>query len=188
MAARVYERFDSDFANKCLEAAVAAWEWLVQHPDAPGFKNPPEISTGEYGDEMDKDERYWAAAELYRTTGKAEYHQAFLQLAKLDFPKYGLGWGDMGGYGTIAYLLNGVDQADSALHTSLKEGLLVEAERLVQQSREDGYQISLKEEDYIWGSNMLVMNNAMLLLVAEYFSDDSIFAESALDQIGRAHV
>ena len=183
MAARVYEPFDPAYAKKCLEAAVAAWKWLVQHPDVPGFTNPPEISTGEYGDETDKDERYWAAAELYRTTGEPEYHQAVLQLAELSFPKYSLGWADMGGYGTFAYLLNGVDQAENALYTSLKEGLLVEAERLVQQSREDGYQISLKEEDYIWGSNMLVMNNAMLLLVAEYFSDDSIFAECALDHL-----
>lgn len=183
IAARVYEPFDSAYAKKCLDAAVAAWQWLVQHPDAPGFTNPPEISTGEYGDETDKDERYWAAAELYRTTGEAEYHQAVLQLAQLDFPKYSLGWADMGGYGTLAYLLNDVDQTDSDLYTSLKEGLLAEAERLVQQSREEGYQISLKEEDYIWGSNMLVMNNAMLLLLAEHFSDDSIFAECALDHL-----
>lgn len=183
MAARVYQPFDSAYAKKCLNAATLAWEWLVQHPDVPGFTNPPEISTGEYGDRNDKDERYWAAAELYRTTGNEEYHQAVLQLAQLSFPKYSLGWADMGGYGTLAYLLNDEDQADRALYASLKEGLIAEAERLVKLSREDGYRISLKEEDYIWGSNMLVMNNAMLLLLAEYFSDDSSFADCALDHL-----
>lgn len=96
MAARIYEPFDSAYAKKCLDAATLAWEWLVQHPDAPGFINPPEISTGEYGDGNDKDERYWAAAELYRTTGKEEYHQAVLQLVQLSFSKYSLGWADMG--------------------------------------------------------------------------------------------
>ncbi|MNO28160.1 Endoglucanase D precursor [compost metagenome] len=183
MAARVYEPFDSTYANKCLDAAILAWDWLIQHPVAPGFTNPPEISTGEYGDGVDKDERYWAAAELYRTTGKEEYHQAFLQLVQLAFPKYSLGWADMGGYGTLAYLLNGEEQADTALYASLKEGLITEAEQLVQQSGEDGYRISLKEDDYIWGSNMLVMNNAMLLLVAEYFSGNSSFADCALDHL-----
>ncbi|WP_449603553.1 glycoside hydrolase family 9 protein [Paenibacillus sp. Marseille-Q9583] len=183
MAARIYEPFDSAYAKKCLDAATLAWEWLVHHPDAPGFINPPEISTGEYGDENDKDERYWAAAELYRTTGKEEYHQAILQLVQLSFSKYSLGWADMGGYGTLAYLLNGEDLADRALYASLREGLLAEAERLVEQSREDGYRISLKEDDYIWGSNMLVMNNAMLLVVAEYFSGDSSFADCALDHL-----
>lgn len=183
MAARVYEPFDSAYAKKCLEAAVMAWGWLVQHPDVPGFTNPPEISTGEYGDSNDKDERYWAAAELYRTTGKEEYHQAFLELAQLDFPKYSLGWGDMGCYGTLAYLLNGEDHADSDVYNSLKEGLLAEAERLAEQSRADGYKISLTEEDYIWGSNMLVMNNAMLLLAAEHISGESAFADCALDHL-----
>lgn len=183
MAARVYEPFDSAYAKKCLEAAVMAWGWLVQHPDVPGFTNPPEISTGEYGDSNDKDERYWAAAELYRTTGEEEYHQAFLELAQLDFPKYSLGWGDMGCYGTLAYLLNGEDHADSGVYNSLKEGLLAEAERLAEQSQADGYKISLTEEDYIWGSNMLVMNNAMLLLVAEHVSGESAFADCALDHL-----
>ncbi|WP_339247215.1 glycoside hydrolase family 9 protein [Paenibacillus sp. FSL F4-0243] len=183
MAARIYEPFDSAYAKKCLDAATLAWEWLIQHPDAPGFINPPEISTGEYGDGNDKDERYWAAAELYRTTGKEEYHQAVLQLVQLSFSKYSLGWADMGGYGTLAYLLNGEDLADRALYASLREGLLAEAGCLSEQSREDGYRISLKEEDYIWGSNMLVMNNAMLLLVAEYFSGDSSFADCALDHL-----
>jgi endoglucanase len=183
MAARIYEPFDSAYAKKCLDAATLAWEWLVQHPDAPGFINPPEISTGEYGDGNDKDERYWAAAELYRTTGKEEYHHAVMQLVELSFPKYSLGWADMGGYGTLAYLLNGEDLSDRALYASLRGGLLAEADRLVEQSRGDGYRISLKEDDYIWGSNMLVMNNAMLLVVAEYFSDDMSFADCALDHL-----
>lgn len=69
------------------------------------------------------------------------------------------------------------------MYASLREGLLAEAGCLSEQSREDGYRISLKEEDYIWGSNMLVMNNAMLLLVAEYFSGDSSFADCALDHL-----
>lgn len=183
MAARVYEPFDSAYAKRCLVAATLAWEWLVQHPDVPGFTNPLEISTGEYGDGIDKDERYWAAAELYRTTGNEEYHQAVLQLVKLEFPRYSLGWADMGGYGTLAYLLKGEEQADRTLYTSLKKGLIAEAERLAEVSRKDGFRISLKEEDYIWGSNMLVMNNAMLLLAAEYFSGDSSFADCALDHL-----
>lgn len=47
-----------------------------------GFKNPPDIFTGEYGDPCDTDERYWAAAELYKTFGNAEYREAFEELAK----------------------------------------------------------------------------------------------------------
>ncbi|MRN52668.1 glycoside hydrolase family 9 protein [Paenibacillus monticola] len=183
LSARIYAPLDAAYAAKCLKAALAAWEWLMQHPAEPGFTNPPEITTGEYGDEVDDDEHYWAAAELYRTTGEEKYHQAFQELALRSFPKFSLGWADMGGYGTLAYLLNGEQHADSVLYSSLKEGLLTEAERLSQVSLEDGYLISLKEEDYIWGSNMLVMNNAMLLLAAEHCSGDSRFAVCAQDHL-----
>ncbi|MCL6606084.1 MAG: glycoside hydrolase family 9 protein [Paenibacillus sp.] len=183
MASRIYKPFDEMYAQKCLDAAKAAWSWLEDHPEVTGFKNPPEISTGEYGDEEDLDERYWAAAELYRVTGEAAYHESFMKLAEQTFPKYMLGWGDMGGYGSVAYLLNGEEKAENLLYISLKEGLLTEARRLMDQSVQDGYLISLKEEDYIWGSNMLVMNNAMLLLLAEHLSGDSNFADCALDHL-----
>ncbi|WP_310832746.1 glycoside hydrolase family 9 protein [Paenibacillus pedocola] len=183
MAARIYKPFDESYADRCLKAAVAGWQWLEQHPEEPGFKNPPQITTGEYGDAEDHDERFWAAAELYRTTGEEVYHKAVQALSRLPFPKFSLGWADMGGYGTLAYLLNGEAQGDVALYTSLKEGLLAEAEQLVQVSNLDGYLISLREEDYIWGSNMLVMNNAMLLLAAEHFSGEARYADCALDHL-----
>ncbi|MCE3200438.1 glycoside hydrolase family 9 protein [Paenibacillus sonchi] len=183
MAARVYEPYDQAYARRCLAAAQAAWTWLEQHPGVPGFTNPPGITTGEYGDGNDQDERFWAAAELYRTTGGEVYHEAAQALAKQPFPKYSLGWADMGGYGTLAYLLSGESAAQTALYASLKQGLLAEADRLVRQSRDDGYRISLREEDYIWGSNMLVMNNAMLLLAAEHFSGNPAYAGCALDHL-----
>ena len=183
MASRIYEPFDQPYAQKCLDAAISAWKWLENYPVVPGFKNPAEITTGEYGDEQDLDERYWAAAELYRATGEEKYHEAFKALAVHPFPKYMLGWADMGGYGSMAYLLHGEEKAESSLYLSLKEGLLAEAHHLVDLSRQDGYLISLQEEDYIWGSNMLVMNNAMLLLFAEYLSGDASFADCAIDHL-----
>ncbi|KAI7250607.1 hypothetical protein KC345_g11644, partial [Hortaea werneckii] len=99
MASRSYAPFDEAYAARCLEAAFAAWNWLAAHPDAPGFTNPPGITTGEYGDDEVNDERFWAAAELFRTTGDEQFHTAVRELAQLSFPKYSFGWADMGGYG-----------------------------------------------------------------------------------------
>ncbi|ETT63552.1 glycoside hydrolase [Paenibacillus sp. FSL R7-277] len=183
MAARIYKPFDEAYAARCLEAARAAWSWLIEHPHVPGFTNPRGITTGEYGDKVDSDERFWAAAELFRTTGDEQFHSAALELAKLPFPKYSFGWGDMGGYGTLAYLLIGEAGTLPSLYAELREGLLAEADRLVRQSRHDGYRISLLEQDYIWGSNMLVMNHAMLLLAAEHFSGEQEYAACALDHL-----
>lgn len=183
MAARIYMPFDSDFAESCLKAAIVAWNWLEANPTVPGFKNPSDITTGEYGDEQDLDERYWAAAELFRSTGDESYHRAFQALSKETFSKIQLGWADMGGYGTISYLLHGEEQVNKSLYTELKKEWLKEANRLVQQGNQDGYLISLRSEDYIWGSNMLVLNNAMVLLIAYGLHEDPDYETCALNHL-----
>ncbi|AYB47425.1 glycoside hydrolase [Paenibacillus lautus] len=166
MSARIYSPYDEAFAASCLKASERAWAWLEDHPDEPGFRNPAEIATGEYGDGQDADERYWAAAELYRTTGETPYHEAFRALAKQgSFGKYELGWADMGGYGTFAYLMSEQEE-EPELAQELMAGLLRRADELAAVSDRDGYGLSLLPDQYIWGSNMLVMNHAMLLLVA----------------------
>lgn len=183
MASRILRPFDEVFADRCLEAAKRAWQWLLDHPEVPGFKNPQDIGTGEYGDEQDLDERYWAAAELFRTTGDETYHTHFKALAAQQFPKYELGWADMGGYGTFAYLLQDSAKGDNALLNWLKDGLLEEADKLAAISTADGYGISLTSADYIWGSNMVVMNRAMLLLIAYHLSGNDKYEAMALDHI-----
>ncbi|RXJ02090.1 glycoside hydrolase [Anaerobacillus alkaliphilus] len=182
-AARVYQSYDQVFANRCLEAALLSWGWLQANPKVSGFNNPKEIVTGEYGDEVDIDERYWAAAELYRTTGQDQFHQEFLMLAKENFPKYSLGWADVGGYGTIAYLLHEIENGNCEVYQELAEGLLKHADELVKKSNNDGYFISLQENEYIWGSNMEVMNNGMILLIAELVSGKSSYSSCALDHV-----
>ncbi|CAM3369327.1 glycoside hydrolase family 9 protein [Paenibacillus lupini] len=182
MAARVYDRFDAAFASSCLIAAEAAWEWLTLHPEYPGFRNPSSIVTGEYGDKLDTDERYWAAAELYRTTGEARYHEAFQQLAEFSFDKYELGWADMGGYGTISYLMSERER-EAGLAEQLQAGLQEEAGKLAAVCRQDGFGISLLPEQYIWGSNMVLLNQAMLLLIADRLGGTTAYERLVLDHI-----
>lgn len=183
MAARIYRLFDGAFADRCLDAAKRAWRWLLDHPEVPGFKNPADIGTGEYGDAQDLDERYWAAAELFRATGDEAFHEAFKRLALQQFPKFELGWADMGAYGSLAYLLDGPENTDPALYARLKEELLTEADKLLAICSGDGYGISLTPADYIWGSNMVVMNRAMLLLMAFRFGGKTEYEHAALDHV-----
>ena len=90
IAARVYKPYDPKFAARALDAARKAWAWTEKYPNVT-FSNPPGISTGEYGDDDCPDERLWAAAELWRTTGEAPYNDFFLKnyadfLPNLDSP------------------------------------------------------------------------------------------------------
>ncbi|URN95651.1 MAG: glycoside hydrolase family 9 protein [Candidatus Pristimantibacillus lignocellulolyticus] len=183
LAARIYQSIDENYAVHCLQQAKFAWKWLEEHPSYPDFHNPTDVETGEYGDPVDHDERYWAAAELYRTTGEAKYHEVFLDLVReQDFDHYQLGWTDMGGYGTICYLLTEHDQ-DKAVVALLRNGLQQRVTQLVEISKQDGYGISMLPEHYVWGSNMNVMNNAMLLLIA-----DKLCSTSQYEAVVAQHV
>lgn len=183
MAARIYRPFDAGYADRCLAAALRAWDWLQANPDAPIFKNPEDVHTGEYGDTCDDDERFWAAAELYRTTGEARFHKEAKRLAALPFSKTELGWADVGGYGTLACLLQEEHRIDPALRVDLLDAWKARADKIVQTAAADGFGVSLGVKDYIWGSNMLVMNNAMHLLLAHRFFGDPAYEQTALDQV-----
>ncbi|KAB8125811.1 glycoside hydrolase [Gracilibacillus oryzae] len=183
VASRVYKEVDEDHAEKYLEAAHDAWNWLEQHPVFAGFKNPSEITTGEYGDKEDRDERYWAAAELYCTTKEAKYHRKFCELAGENFDKISLGWADVGGYGTRTYLSLPSEMTDPAIYQELKSVWMEKAEQLVDNSKENGYVISLKTADYIWGSNMVLLNQAMFLLMTNRLAPDKKYERYALEHL-----
>jgi endoglucanase len=76
----------------------------------------------------------------------------------------GLGWADVGTYGSMAYLSLGGKVSASSLQ-QVKDAVLQEAGDLLARTRTDGYRNSLNM-DYTWGSNMTVANHAMHLLLA----------------------
>lgn len=172
MASRVYRSFDADFATQCLVAAETSWKWVASQNNPVEFRNPSDIHTGEYGDTSIMDEKYWAAAELYRTTQSPIYHDAFLSLLNHgQFSVTELGWASVGGYGTIAYLLTAANQTNRDVRQRLIAFWQTEADRLVTVSKSDGYGISLTPDDYIWGSTMVLLNQAMHLIFALRFTD-----------------
>ncbi len=180
MASVLYQPYDSAFSKQCLTAAEKAWSYTLKNPSNT-FKNPEDILTGEYGDLTTKDERFWAAAELLKATGKKEYND-YIVAAFQELIPSGLGWASVGSYGTYAYLTTPTDKVDSALATKLKTDLLKEAKKLLELSDYDGYNISLGRS-YPWGSNMSVANNAMLLLITNLFEPDAAYSRSAADHL-----
>lgn len=82
LAARVYEKFDKDFSEKMLDAALKGWKWVEENPEFKPYAQPEGVNTGYYGDWSDKDERFWAACELFATTGDAKFKTKAEQIYK----------------------------------------------------------------------------------------------------------
>lgn len=72
--ARVWKDTDAAYAKRCLAAAEKAWKSANKHPNVFAYDNF--VGSGPYDDTKVDDEFYWAAAELFTTTGKAEYLDA----------------------------------------------------------------------------------------------------------------
>lgn len=72
--ARVWRKIDDKFSARCLTAAEKAWRAAKAHPAIFAYNNFD--GGGGYEDNDHKDEFYWAAQELFLTTGRADYGAA----------------------------------------------------------------------------------------------------------------
>ena len=183
IAARVYRPFDPAYAARCLVAARRAWTWAQAHPDALYTRNPSGIGTGGYGDDDAKDERLWASAELLRTTGERPYADAVAALA----PGYHLrgdaaqGWPTVGNLGL--YTLAFAKRADPALVARVRTEAIEAADAIAARTAANGYGCPLTSKDYIWGSNSVVANYGMMLLLADRFQPKAAYRVAAQDSL-----
>lgn len=165
IASRVYKKYDKAYADKCLAAAKKAASYLDNTPhDTKGYKNPSDVSTGEYEDTNDYDERFWAYAELLKTTGEKSFDASVL----IERPNssYTLGWQGVTGYGAYAYMT--ADKASSA--EDFKNKAKDTVENISSKASTYGYGSSIIG-DYPWGSNLTIANNGELLLMLNGITD-----------------
>lgn len=176
LAIPFYNNYDKDFCITCYHAASKAWEALNDLHISGGFKNPEGIVTGEYADTTDTDEIYWAAAQMYKLTGKPIYHEAFKNLVT-DTVWHGYGWEDVGSFGNRAYLTASFP-IDNLIVEKITTSMKAHGKYLLDTSLNDGYGISLGT-NFVWGSNMVVANNGMSLLDSYYLTKDNAYKFAA---------
>ena len=186
-ASRLYKKFDSDFADKCLNAATLAWEFLSANPDivpTGGFHNPSGTYTGEYGDGNDKDERLWASAELFETTGDSVYNSYFTS----NYSSGGIitstmWWGDVKDLALLTYLFGTQQSILENVRNNISGNLISYCNSLINKSTSNGFGVTLNPGEYTWGCNSTVLNNAMLLIIGYQISNNKDFYQAALMQL-----
>ncbi|MEK6651077.1 MAG: glycoside hydrolase family 9 protein, partial [Bacteroidota bacterium] len=186
-ASRTYQPFDSAFATRCREASVRAWQFLSSHPSivpAGGFVNPAGTATGEYGDTDDRDERLWAAAELFAATGASEYETAYA-LGFADRGLFGLGmsWQMVTPMAHLAYLFAGDRSREADLLAQLGASLRRICDTLMVRRSTSGLHLTLVPGEFVWGSNASVLNNALLLIAGAKALGLPTYLAGAVDQL-----
>jgi endoglucanase len=181
-ASRVYAPYDAALATRMRSAAQQAWRWAQAHP-RDYYRQPADVATGEYADNDVSDEQAWAAAELYITTGDNTYYQA------LHAPEQAMtvsAWSDVRGLAWLSLARHRKTlgaAADQTLIASRVDGL---AQQLAAAWQQSPYGITLQKKDYVWGSNAVVLNQAMVLLHAYRLNGKRAYldaAQSGLDYV-----
>ncbi|MGA9365407.1 MAG: glycoside hydrolase family 9 protein [Bacteroidota bacterium] len=186
-AARIYLSFDAAFAQLCRTAAVSAWSYLVAHPSivpTGGFRNPSGTATGEYGDTNDSDERLCAAAELFVTTGEADYNSYYQSnYSAGGIFGYQMGWQDLRDLAHLTYLKSQQPATNESIRSQLRSALQSFCNTQVSIRNNSGYQVALQTGDYYWGSNSVALNAAVLLIMGYMEFNAQTFLDVAADQM-----
>lgn len=176
-ASRIYANFPEyvDNANAYKSAAITAWQWALANPDVE-FKNPSGVSTGEYGDSDFNGEFTWAAAELFLLTNETGYLDAYKRyFAQPTVP----GWQDTSTLGYISLLFNGKTALSDSDYTLAKNRFLALADNFVTQHNDSVYAVAMERNDFVWGSNSVALNKAMILMQSYQLTDEIMYRKAA---------
>ncbi len=188
-AARIFKPYDEPFARRCLAAAEKSYQFLAAHPK----NHRPDLSafsTGTY-DSPDGDDRLWAAAELYETTGKDSYLRDIEQRLRTspdsDSPPpvaidVDWDWGNVRNLGLFTYLFSEHESRDAALVDRLRRASIRAADSIVETARDHPYGRPLGAK-YYWGCNGTVARQTMNLHVAYRLTRKTKYRSAMLEAV-----
>jgi endoglucanase len=184
---RVYRPYDATLADRMLAAASLSYQWL-QANTANVSADISAFSTGAY-QTQDRDDRVWAAAEMWETTGDAAALADFETrasagtsgtLVDVDFD-----WGNTRNLGVYTYLLSARSGRTASVVESLRAALLKAANSLVSNRNNHAYGRALTK--YYWGVNGAVARTCMNLQVANQLSPNKEYLDTCADQIAHLY-
>ncbi len=198
MANRVYAPLDTELAQNYLKAARKAWDFVQREPSMKvDWVEGDDSGSGKYlfsefdpeeSLKTDKDDRLWAAAELFISTGELGFEQ-YLRENIHSFPYTLFEWKDPSSLGMIDYLMQTRRKGSDKLKQQIKEKLLQRADSLLQKVALSGYRLA--NDRFIWASNKLVAEEGITLLYAYRVTGNQAYFKAAVDQLdyllGRNH-
>ncbi len=176
-ASRLYQATRPTLANKYLLQAIDAYSWALENPTQ-YYRQPSDIQTGEYGDNNVTDEFAWASAELYLTTQEPPFLENFDQYAQAaQVPS----WAQVSALPYISMAFN--NQADTLFTEQQRQRystrLVDLANNIMQTYNTSAYKVTMSEGDFVWGSNAVAMNRALVLWQAHKITQDEQYKVAA---------
>jgi endoglucanase len=180
--ARLFASYDRAFSDRLLAAARRAWSAAR---DNPALYAPPEDGAsggGPYDDTDVSDEFYWAAAELYLTTGERRFADAVTsspQHTAEVFTPGGFSWRDVAALGRLdlATVPNALPDRDRVRASVVAAA---DAYLATQTGQAYGHPYAPQDGEYVWGSNSQILNNMVVLGTAFDLTGDRPYRDAVI--------
>jgi endoglucanase len=173
-ASHVWREYDPAFSQQTLAAAEAAWAFLETHE--PILCEPGnDTGSGPYFDPDDGDQRLWAAAELFRTTGEERY----LTYLETHLPKYSYtpyNWQDTA---SLAFVALTFSDTPTPLRDTARQQVIAVADAIEAAIASSPYRESLSA--YYWGVNRQIAGDGLTLIYAHLLSPQQAYVDAARD-------
>lgn len=181
--ARLWEEYDADYTETLLRVAESTWAAALDNPALYAPVEDGDFGGGPYDDTDVSDEFYWAAAELFITTGNSEYEQFLLNSpvhTEESFMGPGLSWSEVAAVAKInlATVDNDFVDRDAIAKQVIAAG---EATRTIQQAEPFGH--AMAADGYEWGSSSEVLNAIVVLGAAYDLSGDPTLLAAAQESM-----
>ncbi len=173
-ASRALREFDPELADRAEQAALAAWQFLLANTTP----IPPPVSgfTGSYGagnnPDPDTDDRFWAAAEIFETTGDSGALTAFEQAGNSFSVDAYWDWDNVANLGIFTYLESAREERDPKVVTRFTLALENTASNLADTAAKHPYGRSLGLT-YNWGINGTSARTSLALVEASRIDPDN---------------
>jgi endoglucanase len=161
-------------ADSCKRAALAAWDWCKKNP-AILYQQPPDISTGAYGDGDIRDEWFWAGVEMSVLTGST-FPDSLLGKLQFGTPA----WGGVATLGLITSLKN-IGKIKPEIYVKCKDVFYNYVDKLVAIADKSAWPVSL--DYWAWGSNSDIANQGLLKMIAYTHRKDTRYLYSAMNDM-----
>jgi endoglucanase len=182
--ARVFAPYDKAFSRRLLSAARTAYTAAKAHPAVYSPEADGNSGGGAYADGNVIDEFYWAAAELYITTGKAEYRTDLLaspQHTADVFSVNGFSWNTLAPLARmdLATTRNGLPKAE---RDRIRASVVAGADKILALADQQPYGQPYAPADgrFDWGSNSNLLNNLQVLATAYDLTEAAKYRRAVL--------
>ena len=183
--ARLFARYDKAYADRLLAAAIRAYRAAEANPAVFAPYTDGSFGGGDYQDDDVSDEFYWAASELYITTGDA----AWLERAKASphwlgpvFEPGGFNWRSVAAWARLqlASVPSQLPKRDlKAVQVTVRDA----ADRYLSDQRNEAFGFMYSPANFGWGSNHSLIQNMIVVATAFDITGDRRYLQAVQESM-----